>query len=58
MGKYSRGIEMKIFIIGLNKDKDGRNFITLADIDGIVCNGDRKKEQPISDAILKTKGLL
>lgn len=49
---------MKIYIIGLNKEKDGRHYITLDDIDGIVCDGDRTKELLISDSILRAKGLL
>lgn len=55
------GKEMKIYIIGLRDEKvhgEKRHYITLDDINGMVCDGDRKKEQPISDAILKAKGLL
>lgn len=52
---------MKIYIIGLRDEMERgekRHYITLDDIDGVVCDGDRTKEQPISDAILRAKGLL
>lgn len=52
---------MKIYIIALNNEVvQGKilRYITLDDIDGIVCDGDREKEQLISDDILRAKGLL